>query len=323
MYVAVAVSDQVLRFDPVSGALLSRVSLDPRPSESDEPHGLAVAPDGRTWYATLAHGDPTLSKFERLADRVVGRVRLGSAGAARVEIDPTGNFAFVADYDRSRPGSDGEVLTVRLHDLVVVGRRRVCAGPHQAAPNPVSGRIAVACSLGDEIALLAIPGLEPVGRFPADPEPGEPGQPRFKPLNLAWSPDGTRLYVAMHLADRVRVFEPTGAIVADVPTGSHPAQIALSHDGRTLVVANRGDRTLSLIDTTTLRETYRLDLGAEHPHGVAIDGPGSRAYVTCEGTPSEPGRLVAVDLDGDTAAVAWSVETGSVPLGVVWAPPVG
>ncbi|MBK5099322.1 MAG: hypothetical protein JJE01_16195, partial [Gemmatimonadetes bacterium] len=63
VYVAVAVSDEVLRFDPETGALLSRISLDPRPSESDEPHGLAIAPDGRHWYATLAHGDPTLSKF--------------------------------------------------------------------------------------------------------------------------------------------------------------------------------------------------------------------------------------------------------------------
>ncbi len=322
MYVAVAVSDEVLRFDPVSGALVSRVSLDPRPSESDEPHGLAVAPDGRTWYATLAHGDPTLSKFERPDDRRVGRVRLASAGAARVEIDPTGEFAYVADYDRSRPGEDGEVLAIRLHDLEIVARRRVCPGPHQAVPSPVSGTIAVACSLGDEIALLASPGLDPIGRFPIDPEPGAPGQPRFKPLNLAWSLDGSRLYVAMHLADRVRVFDPTGQIVADVPTGSHPAQIALSPDGKTLVVANRGDRTLSLIDTATLRERSRLDLGAGHPHGVAIDGSGSRAYVTCEGTPSEPGRLVAVDLGGAAAAVAWSVETGSVPLGVVWAPPV-
>lgn len=322
MYVAVAVSDEVLRFDPRSGALLSRVSLDPRPSESDEPHGVAVAPDGRTWYVTLAHGDPTLSKFERRGDRGVGRVRLGSAGAARVEIDSNGDFGFVADYDRSRPGADGEVLAVRLHDLAVTARHRVCPGPHQAVPSPVSGRIAVACSLGDEIALLAGPGLEPVGRFPVDPEPGAPGQPRFKPLNLAWSPDGTRLYVAMHLVDRVRVFDPSGAIVADVPTGSHPAQIALTPDGRTLVAANRGDRTVSIIDAVTLRETDRLDVGVEHPHGVALDGSGSRAYVTCEGTPSEPGRLVAVDLDGDAAAVAWSVETGSVPLGVAWAPPI-
>lgn len=321
VYVAVALSDEVLRFDPATGALLSRVSLDPRPSESDEPHGLAVTPDGSHWYATLAHGDPTLSKFDRADDRRVGRAQLSSAGAARVEIDPTGEFAFVADYDRARPGEDGEVLAVRLYDLEVVARRRVCPGPHHALQNPASGQVAVACSLGDEIALLSAPGLEPVGRFPVDSAPGDPGSPTFKPLNLAWSLDGSRLYVALHLADRVRVFDLDGTIVGDVASGRRPAQIALSPDGRTLVVANRGDGTLSLIDTATLRERSRLDLGAAHPHGVAFDGSGTRAYVTCEGTPTEPGRLVAVDLDTDPPVVAWSVETGSVPLGVVWAPP--
>ena len=320
MYVAVAVSDEVLRFDPETGDLLSRVSLDPRPSESDEPHGLAIAPDGGHWYATLAHGEPTLSKFERPGDRRVGRGQLYSAGAARVEIDPTGEVAFVADYDRSRPGEDGEVLAIRLYDLEVVARRRVCPGPHHAVPNRVSGEIAVACSLGDEIVLLSIPDLEPISRFPVDAEPGPPGAPAFKPLNLAWSPDGSRLYVALHLADRVRVFDSAGTTVGDIETGRRPAQIALSPDGGTLVAANRGDGSLSLIDTATLQERSRLDLGASHPHGVGLNGSGTRAYVTCEGTPTEPGSLVAVDVGTDPPVIAWSVETGSVPLGVAWAP---
>ena len=322
VYVAVAVSDEVLRFDPETGALLSRISLDPRPSESDEPHGLAIAPDGRHWYATLAHGDPTLSKYERPADRRVGRGRLSSAGAARVEIDRTGEFAFVADYDRARPGEAGEVLAVRLYDLEVVARSRACPGPHHAIQNPVSGQVAVACSLGDEIVLLSSPGLGEIDRFPLDAEPGEAGLPRFKPLNLAWSPDGDRLYVALHLADRVRVFDPDGTIVGDVVTGRRPAQIALSQDGGTLVVANRGDGTLSLIDTATLQERSRVELGAAHPHGIVLDGSGSRAFVTCEGTPKVPGRLVAVELGSDPPVVTWSVETGSVPLGVAWAPAV-
>ena len=320
VYVAVAVSDEVLRFDPANGNLLARIALDPRPSESDEPHGLAIAPDGRHWYATLAHGEPTLSKFERPADRRIGRGRLSSAGAARVEIDPTGEYGFVADYDRARPGEDGEVLTVRLYDLEVVARRRACPGPHHAVQNPVSGLVAVACSLGDEIVLLSSPDLEEVSRFPVDVEPGEPGSPAYKPLNLAWSPDGSRLYVALHLADRVRVFDSEGTHVGDVLTGRRPAQIALSPDGLTLVVANRGDGTVSLIDTELLQERSRVALGAAHPHGIALDGSGTRAFVTCEGTPTTPGRLVAVKLDSDPAAVAWSVETGSVPLGVAWAP---
>ncbi len=321
VYVAVAVSDEVRRYDAGSGALLNRIPLDPRPSESDEPHGLAISPDGATWYATLSHGNPSLSKFERPGDRRSGRVSLDAAGAARVELDPTGGTAFIADYDRSRPGNDGEVVAVRLHDLRIAGRGRVCPGPHHALPNPATGQVAVACSLGDEVVVLSNPDLTVLRRFDVDPEPGPPGAPRFKPLNLAWSPDGRRLYVALHLADRVRAYDTDGTLLGEARTGSRPAQIVLSPDGRTLVSANRGDGTITVVDTGSMAVRARLELGAEHPHGIAMGGEGRRVYVSCEGTSAEPGRLVAVDLDGDGPSVAWSVAAGTLPLGVMWAPP--
>jgi YVTN family beta-propeller protein len=320
LFVTVAVSDEVLRLDPGTGALVSRIPLDPRPSESDEPHGVAVSPAGDYWYATLAHGDPTLSKFERAGDRLVGRGSLRAAGAARVELDRDGEIAYVADYDRSRPGEDGEILAIATRDLEVTARMRVCPGPHHALPDRVTGRVAVACSLGDEIVILGGEGLDEIRRFPVDAEPGAPGAPAFKPLNLAWSPDGQRLYAALHLADRVRVFDPEGQSIGEVVTGSRPAQLALSADGATLVSANRGDGTISIIDTGTLTERWRVELGAEHPHGIALDGAGSTAFVTCEGTTGLPGRTVAVRLGGDEPEVAWSVETGPVPLGVAWSP---
>ncbi len=320
--VTVAVSDEVLRLDAETGAIQARTPIDPRPSESDEPHGVAVSPDGDHWYVTLAHGDPTLSKYEREGDRLVGRGALGAAGAARVELNRDGTVAFVADYDRSMPGTDGEVVAIRTRDLEVQARNRICEGPHHALPDPSTGLVAVACSLGDEIVILDPADLSELRRFPVDPEPGEPGAPRFKPLNLAWSPEGDRLYVALHLADRVRVFDPMGTAIGEVATGRRPAQIAVSGDGSMLVAANRGDGTLSVIDGPALAERSRIDLGAAHPHGVALSGSADAAFVTCEGTTGAPGSTVAVRL-GVEPGVAWSIETGPVPLGIAWIPPVG
>ncbi|MCL7957892.1 MAG: lactonase family protein [marine benthic group bacterium] len=320
LLVTVAVADVVLRLDPETGALLERIPVDPRPSESDEPHGVAVSPDGAHWYVTLAHGDPTLSKFEREGDRLVGRGSLLSAGAARVELSPDGAVAYIADYDRSMPGSDGEVVAIRTRDLELQARNRICEGPHHALPDPSARVVAVACSLGDEIVILDASDLSEIRRFPVDPDPGEPGFPRFKPLNLAWSSDGDRLYVALHLADRVRVFDAGGAIIGEVATGRRPAQIAVSEDESILVAANRGDGTLSVIDGASLEETSRIDLGAAHPHGVVLGGSAETAFVTCEGTTGTPGRTVAVSL-GPEPGVAWSTETGPVPLGIAWMPP--
>lgn len=319
LYVTSGITDEVLRLDPADGTILARISTDRRRDEVDEPHAVAVAPDGRHWYVTVAHGEPTLWKYDLEDDRLVGRLMLPTAGAARIGITPDGQRAFVPDYDRSRPGEPGQVAVVRLHDLELLDAPVVCGGPHHAEVDPNGGLVAVACSTGDEIVLLDALTLEERGRFPAGPEAGPPGQPALKPLNLAWSLDGSRLYAGLHLADVVRAYGTDGKILGTVAVGRRPGQIALTPDGRTLVTANRGDGSLSIVDAGTLSETARVPLGAAHPHGVAVDATGSRAFVSCEGTPETAGRAVAVDLED--ASVLWSVEAGAYTLGVAHARP--
>ena len=141
----------------------------------DEPHAVAISPDGRHWYVSVAHGEPTLWKFEMEADRLVGRVTLPTAGAARIGITPDGNRAFVPDYDRSQPGVPSRVAVVDLADLSVVATPVVCDGPHHAEVDPGGELVAVACSLSDEIVLLDARTLEERGRFAAGPEAGPPG----------------------------------------------------------------------------------------------------------------------------------------------------
>ncbi|MCK5449095.1 MAG: hypothetical protein KAJ43_13170, partial [Gemmatimonadetes bacterium] len=73
----------------------------------------------------------------------------------------------------------------------------------------------------------------------------------------------------------------------------------------------------SLVDTSLLIETARIPLGAEHPHGVALDAAGQRAFVSCEGTPQTAGRAVAVDLEAES--ILWSAEAGAYTLGAAYA----
>ncbi len=317
LYVTSGFTDEVLRIDPSDGSVVGRIPTERRRDEVDEPHAVAISPDGRYWYVTVAHGEPTLWKYEMEGDRLVGRVTLPTAGAARIGITPDGTRAFVPDYDRSQPGVPGRVAVVDLADLSVVATPVVCGGPHHAEVNPAGDLVAVACSLSDEIVLLDARTLEERGRFAAGPEAGPAGQPALKPLNLGWSPNGEMIWVGLHLAGTVRAFRPDGEIIATVPVGYRPAQIALTPDGGTLVVANRGDASMSLVDTSLLIETARIPLGAEHPHGVALDAAGQRAFVSCEGTPQTAGRAVAVDLEAES--ILWSAEAGAYTLGAAYA----
>jgi len=316
LYVTSGFTDEVIRIDPADGSITGRIPVERRRDEIDEPHAVVVSPDAEHWYVTVAHGEPTLWKYELAGDRLVGRVALPAAGAARIGITPDGERAFIPDYDRTQPGVPGRVSVVDLADMNVVAAPFVCAGPHHAAVDPTGRNVAIACSLGDEIVIMDAVSLEVRSRFAAGPEAGPPGQPALKPLNLAWSSDGETIWAGLHLAASVRAYHPDGEIVATVETGDGPAQIALSPDGRTLVVANRGDASLSVIDTRSMSEAARIPLEVEHPHGLALDAAGRRAFVSCEGTPRTMGRAVAVDLK--TGSILWSTVAGAYTLGAAY-----
>ena len=103
-----------------------------------------------------------------------------------------------------------------------------------------------------------------------------------------------------------------------VQVGAGPAQIALSGDGRTLVSANRNDRSISIVQLPQMRESARVDIGRPHPLGIALDGAGRLAYVTYEGDTGSKGGVVAIDLEA--AEPIWTAEAGAFTLGIAYSP---
>jgi DNA-binding beta-propeller fold protein YncE len=324
--VASGLTDQVYRLDAESGAVVSTFDLDMRRDEVDEPHGVAVSADGRHLYVTLAHGNPTLWKYELPHDRLVGRLQLGSRGASRVGLTPDARFAFVPDYDRAGGGTVSEVTVIRTEDLHLVGRVEVCPAPHDAQVSPDGSLVAITCSLSDELAFLDPVSLEVVRRFAVGPDPGAPGKPRYKPLNLVWSPDGRFVHVTLSAAAAIRTFSLDGDAVSEVRVGNGPAQLASARDGALLVTANRHDRTASIVDVSQssegnfrLEERSRLELDVPYPHGVALTPDGGTAFVTYEGEQGRPAGVVAVSTaDG---GVAWATEVGAYLLGAAYFAP--
>lgn len=316
LYVTSGATDQVLVLSAEDGDLIKSLSTDRRRDEVDEPHGVVVAPDRRHLYVTVAHGEPTLWKYELPGERLVGRVELRTYGAARVGVTPNGGHGFVPDYYRGGQGQISGLAVVELQDLRIVERLMVCPAPHDAQVDPAGLRVAIACSLSDEVVILEVETLNEVGRFFVDDQPGPVGSPRFKPLNLVWSPSGDTIFVALHAAAQVRAFDTSGNVLGAVGVGAGPAQIALTSDGRTLVTANRNDDSTSLIDIPAFVERARAPLDRPHPHGIVIDDADRTAFVTYEGRTDTRGGVVAVDLL--TADVLWAVEAGAFTLGIAY-----
>ncbi len=73
------------------------------------------------------------------------------------------------------------------------------------------------------------------------------------PLEMALSPDGTRLYVICGQAGELRVLETaSGRTLRTIGVGREPRGLALSPSGDRVFVANSWDDTISVIDTSRL-----------------------------------------------------------------------
>jgi YVTN family beta-propeller protein len=94
------------------------------------------------------------------------------------------------------------------------------------------------------------------------------------------------LLVLNKAEDSLAILDPaTQKVVARIPTGEGPHEIAASSDGKLAVVTNYGAKdpghSLSVIDLVTQKEIHRLDLGPlGRPHGILFaDG---QFYFTAE-----------------------------------------
>ena len=131
-----------------------------------------------------------------------------------------------------------------------------------------------------------------------------------------WGVDGERLYATLYLTDEVVAIDRSWTVVDRVEVGAGPTQLALTPNGRTLVVANRRDGTASVLDLAPFVERRRVDLDVAHPHGVAMATEGGPAFISYEGTTTSRGGVVA--LDPASGGVLWRREVGSYNLGVMY-----
>src|SRR5688500_4113313 len=85
-FVASEATDEIalIRFGPEGARVERKRMIGFNPSEPDGPHGVAVAPGGRHYYVTTAHGAPNgyLWKLTTVGDTVLGKVELGSFPAS-------------------------------------------------------------------------------------------------------------------------------------------------------------------------------------------------------------------------------------------------
>ena len=133
------------------------------------------------------------------------------------------------------------------------------------------------------------------------------------PEGLALDQIRRRVYVALAGGDAVEVYDLFNSRFINriqLNLGDQPADLALTPDGKTLVSANSGSNTVSIIDALSSFELQRIRVG-QKPLSVVLDPSGFKAYVT-----NYLGSTVSVvDLTQRTVTVTISLE-GSPLRGV-------
>lgn len=140
-------------------------------------------------------------------------------------------------------------------------------------------------------------------------EEGKPG----KPAGVAVYPHEQRIYVAKFLDEKVRAVNPITKSVFDIRVGKDPNGVAITHDGLRVYVTNRGNNTVSVIDTATNNVIDTIIVGS-NPYGVAVNKNGTKVYVTNMGSDS-----VSV-IDTATNNVTANVSVGKYPHGITVTP---
>ena len=101
------------------------------------------------------------------------------------------------------------------------------------------------------------------------------------PGGIAVDSQTARAYVPQEAEDAIAVVDvAVGSIIGRIPLtgGDDPAEVALTPDGGTLLSANAGSGTVSVIDARSQVETGRIRVG-DAPRALLLNAAGTRAFV--------------------------------------------
>jgi DNA-binding beta-propeller fold protein YncE len=295
-------ADIVTWLRPVPGGLAPDhvVPVGIMPADNDGPHNLAVSRDQKSYYVTIAHGTPfgSLWKLDAGADTVVGRAEV-ELFPTTIGLTPDGQFAFVAnsDFHGDHPRTN-VVSVVHLPTMTRITDLPSCDMPHGVKVNHAGTRVYVSCMHSDEILELQVGTFAITRRAATGGAHSMAGMSmECAPTFVSVSPDDRRLYVACNYGNSLQVWDAaTLTRVKEIPLGRGAYNVEPSPDGKLVIVTNKKEQSVSLVDAAGLNEVARIATSKRVVHGVAFSPDGRLAYVSCESIGADPGAVDVIDL---------------------------
>lgn len=346
VFVVAESADEIalVRFGPSGGSIDRQLTTGIMPTDIDGPHGVAVSPDKRYYYVTIAHGTPfgTVWKYTTAGDTVKGRVELGNFPAT-MQTTPDGEFLYVVNFNLHGDHVPSSVSIVATEAMVEVARPTTCVMPHGSRVNPQGTKQYSACMMDDHMVEIDTRTLGVSRHFKVTKgdEHGEDGPPHHhgatagaghdmsghgmtppQPGDNACSPtwaqpsaDGAKVYVACNKSsDIVEVDVASWTMTRRLPAGPGVYNLAVTNDGRLLVATNKRGQSVSIIDIASGRELARVPTKRKVVHGAVVSPDDRYAFISVEGIGSEPGTVEMIDLRSFTTVA--TVDVGQQAGGI-------
>jgi YVTN family beta-propeller protein/VCBS repeat-containing protein len=261
------------------------------------PYGVAFSPDGSLAYVTNPFSD-TVSVIDTAthtiidADSATPAVDPIPVGGSPtwVAFSPDGSFAYVPNYGSGTVSViDTATHTIIDADPVAPGGDPIAvgSGPYGVAFSPDGSVAYVTNAISDTVSVI-----DTATHTVIDADPATPAVDSIpvgsRPFWVAFSPDGSFVYVTHEGGGMVSVIDTATHGVDPIAVGYGAIGVAFSPDGSLAYVTNANSNTMSLIDTAThtvidprpaTPDVDGIPVGTL-PSGVAVSPEGGFVYVT-------------------------------------------
>ena len=255
-----------------------------RRSPGDQPHEIAISPDGRL-AAVVSYGGQTIDIFDIAAmDRV-----------ETISLSPSRRPHGILWLDDGRiiattEGSDN--ITIVSPPTGETQQREVSTiataqkGSHMLVVTPDKSRAFVSNMQSGTVSVLDLVKMTKIADLSAGTEPE----------GLAITPDGATIWVADRQSDRLHIFDTaTLKELDEIKTGKFPIRVAISPDGATAITSNLGDGALGLYEVAARKPKGAIKIsGTAESQQVTIlfSADGKNLFVAETG----PDTIAEVDL---------------------------
>jgi YVTN family beta-propeller protein len=318
------------------------------PADIDGPHNITVSPDQKYYYVSIAHGTPygSLWKMSVAGDTLIGRAKL-ELFPTTISVTPDGDLAFVAnsDFHGDHPRTN-VVSIIHTPSMTNITDLPVCDMPHGVKVNHAGTRVYVSCMNSDELLeidvgtfritrraktgtghdMASMAGMDHGAMNPNPPAPAAaataPAAPAADnscaPTFVSVSADDKTLYAACNHGNSLQVWDAESMTkIKEIPVGKGAYNVEPSADGALIIVTNKKDQSVSLVDARTLSEIARIPTTKKIVHGVAYSPDGKYAFISQESIGADPGAVDMIDLA--TRTKVFTIPVPAQPTGItIW-----